>query len=299
MASGKKSYYGPWFWLSAASLVVPVVVVWYLLIAVPGPHTKPEPQPNAAGVDHALWDYLLKTYVEDGLVDYDGLKRDYLFQTYVAELGQAHPEKLATDDERLALLCNAYNALVIAGVINHHIEGSVMDYKNEAGDGFFDAKEHIFAGETLSLNHIEHKLIRPAFQEPRIHMTLVCAARSCPVIRREAYLGAEIERQLEDQATLFTNDPSHAAYDAATKELRLSAILQWYGGDFDAGGGYLPFLAERVTDPATTAGIESAIAGDAKVVFNEYDWALNTQGKRPDAKSSATSEFGSGSIPNE
>ena len=293
----KKSYYGPFLWLSLAAFIAPVFVGVRAFQAAPRPHTQPAPQVDTAGVDHGLWDYLLKSYVENGLVDYEGLKRNHLFKDYLQQLGAARPEQLASDDARLALYCNAYNAFVINGVITHAVSDSVMKYRRGIR-GFFGIKEHILAGETMSLNHLEHKLIRPVFQEPRVHMALVCAAKSCPPLRPEAYSAQNVRVQLEDQARLFANDPQHVAYDESTGKLHLSAILEWYGDDFDVVGGYLPFLAERVEDPKLKTALKGAIAGDIEVSFNDYDWSLNTQGA-DESPTGGGGEFGSGSVPNE
>jgi hypothetical protein len=294
--SGSK-YYGPFFWLSLLAFCVPVLVGVYALQAAPKPYSRPEPKPDASGVDHGLWDYLLKAYVEHGLVDYDGLARNHLFQEYIGQLGGAQPDALASDIERLALYCNAYNAFVIRGVIQHEISDSVMNYTHEER-GFFDLEEHIFAGKTLSLNHIEHNIIRKKYEEPRVHMALVCAAQSCPPIRAEAFRGAVLDTQLEDQARRFANRRSDVDYDSVQNVVFLNAILQWYGDDFDGVGGYLDFLGARVEDANLKAGLAKAQAGDATVQFRKYDWSLNTQGARGEHDSGGTAEFGSGSIPN-
>jgi len=262
--------------------------------------TKPVPHPDASGVDHALWDYLLKSYVADGSVDYDGLRRDYLFRTYLRQLSDAEPDKLTTAADELALLCNAYNAFVMDGVITHKITGSVMNYKG--GDkGFFDIEEHIFCGETMSLNHLEHELIRKRFKEPRVHLALVCAARSCPAIRSEAYVGKKLEVQLEDQSIQFANNRKYVAADGAD-HLRLSPILKWYGDDWNAVGGYLPWLAQRVKDASLKTVVERAARGEVPVTFFEYDWSLNSQAPSSGTAASQTPSdagFGSGSVPNE
>lgn len=313
MSLRTKSSYGPFFWLAAVSFVVPLFVAAAAFRNV-HPTTKPIPQPDASGVDHALWDYLLKTYVEDGLVDYDGMGRDYLFRTYLSQLGQCRPEKLATEAERLALLCNAYNAFVIDGVIAHKIGDSVMNYKQN-GQEFFDIREHIFAERTVSLNDIEHKMIRPQFAEPRIHVALVCAAKSCPAIRREAYVGPRIAAQLEDQAYAFANNRTYVDYDTTHDVLRLSPILQWYGDDWNESGGYLPWLVERIEDEDLRNAVTRAANGETSIVFADYNWSLNARqppanavepfgertkgarGNKPVPKSAP--QFGSGSIPNE
>ncbi|MHC4780485.1 MAG: DUF547 domain-containing protein, partial [Planctomycetota bacterium] len=154
-----KSYFGPLFWLGAVALLVPVFVAFKAFEDVSKPY---EVNPDLSGVDHGLWDQLLKKYVRGGLVNYAGLGADPGFRTYVSQLGRARPEKLSTESERLALLCNAYNAFVMNGVIVRAVGDSVMDVK-EGDTGFFDLSEHILGGETVSLNHIEHGIIRKRF----------------------------------------------------------------------------------------------------------------------------------------
>ena len=166
--SKDKSYYGGYFWIAMVSFLVPLFVGWKAFENLK-PTTKPVPAPDASGVDHAVWDYLLKAYVADGLVDYDGMKKDYLFKEYLRELGACNPDSLATDEDKLALACNAYNAFVINGVVTHRIYDSVNGFEVN-GVGFFDIKEHIYANKTISLNDLEHGMIRPAFGEPRIHV---------------------------------------------------------------------------------------------------------------------------------
>lgn len=301
----KKEYSGPWLWLALASFVMPIGVAVWAFQTIPPPFTYPEIKPDASGVDQQLWDQLLRTYVADGLIDYDGLRRTHLFKTYISQLASAQPEKLPDDDHRLAFLCNAYNAFVINGVLVHKIDSSVLDYKSANDTGFFDLSEHILAGKTISLNFLEHKVIREdekqpsekTYNEPRIHVALVCAAKSCPTIRPEAYFGDRIGSQLEDQAKSFANKKEYVRFDASEKKLHLSPILDWYGVDFGGESGVLDFLAERVESSAIKDGIAAAHDGEAEIVYNHYDWSLNTQGKA--AASKSNTGFGSGSIPNE
>lgn len=296
----EKSYYGPFFWIAAVSFIVPIFVAVRAFDHI-GAAAGPTPVVDASGVDHALWDYVLKTYVSNGLVNYDGIARDQTFRTYIRELGAAQPEKLANDKERLALLCNAYNAFVIDGVISHGIRDSVNNYSDPVSKaGFFDIPEHILSSTTLSLNDIEHKKIREPFGDPRVHVALVCAALGCPSLRGEAYEGARLDAQLDDQARLFANNPKHVAFDAAANTLRLSRILQWYGKDWDGVGGYLAWLNERAEDPALKAALTKAAAGDVEIKYFEYDWVLNTSNELKPGGSAdpSTGAFGSGSIPN-
>lgn len=297
MTKPKASYYGPFFWISLISFAVPLFVAWSAFSEV-GPTTKPVASPDASGVDHNLWDYLLKAYVENGLVDYEGMKRDHLFRTYLQQLGQCDLSKITTSSDRLATLCNAYNAFVINGVITHDIKDNVLNYK--VGEtGFFDLKEHIFAGETVSLNHIEHKVIRKVFAEPRIHVALVCAAKSCPAIRPEAYVGARIQKQLADQAQLFANNPKYVSVNAESGQVQINPILQWYGEDWKNEGGFLAWLQEETNDERLKQVLSQTLAGQLEVEWKVYDWSLNAQGNRSSGGGAAHSGFGSGSVPNE
>lgn len=301
MSNNRPGYYGAFFWIALLSFSVPLVVAAKAFQEVKLT-TTPTPYPDASGVDHALWDYLLKSYVAGGLVDYDGMKRDHLFRVYLNQLACAAPNKLTTSADQLSLLCNAYNAFVINGVISHKITDSVMQFKQD-GKEFFDINEHILAGCTTSLNAIEHELIRKRFHEPRIHVALVCAARSCPAIRPEAYVGPRLDKQLEDQSVLFANSERYVQFDTSSDQLILSPLLNWYGDDWQSVGGYLPWLAARVRDPNVVTKIELANAGQLRVGFLDYDWSLNSQslatGHDSLLKPGKKAEFGSGSIPNE
>lgn len=298
MADKRKEYYGPFIWLAALSLIAPIAVAYRAFEGLPRPYSFPEIEPDASGVDQNVWDHLLKSYVENGLVDYDGLRRDHLFKVYLKQLAHAEPEKLTTDADRLALLSNAYNALVINGVLIHKIKRSVLDFEVD-GAGFFDAKEHILAGETMSLNHLEHELIRPIYQDPRVHMALVCAARSCPALRPEAFQGNSLEQQFDDQANLFANNRAYLRFDAEANSLVLSKILQWYGDDFGGAAGYVEFLSSRVRDPKLKQALQGVSAGSVRVVFDDYDWTLNGQAAGEKATGLKSADFGSGSVPNQ
>ncbi len=300
MSNNKPSYYGAFFWVATISFVVPLFVAARGFYAVPVT-SKPTPRPDASGVDHALWDYLLKSYTDHGLVDYDGLSRDYLFRTYLRQLAEADPARLSTAADNLALLCNAYNAMVIDGVITHKIRDSVTNYRRDGKD-FFALSEHIFAGHTISLNHLEHELIRKRFHEPRVHVALVCAALSCPPLRSEAYVGRRLASQLEDQSRLFANRPMFVHFDADKNVLQLSPLLQWYGDDWKDQGGFLSWLAGLVKDETLGNALKKAARGELEIAWFDYDWTLNAQqnqGQGAATGQKKSAGFGSGSVPNE
>ena len=299
--SNPKEYYGGFFWLAAVSMIVPLFVAYKAIDKVT-PTSKPPINVDASGVDNAVWDYLLKNYVAGGLVDYNGIKKDYLFYEYIRQLGNANPDALPSDAHRLALSCNAYNAFVINGVITHKKPAKVNEFVIDDVD-FFNLKEHIFAGKTVSLNEMEHKMIRPTFKDPRVHVALVCAARSCPALRPEAYTGERIEIQLQDQCAGFANNKNYVDFNSETGELQLSPILNWYGDDWNekfTEGSYLQWIAGLVDSSDLKSKVEGAISGDIKSSFFKYDWALNSQSE-PGASAGGgkSASFGSGTIPDE
>ena len=305
------NYYGGFFWVALVSFIVPLFV-GYKAFENLKPTTKPTPQVDASGVDHKIWDYLLKSYVASGLVDYEGMKKDYLFRDYVRQIGECNPDALETEDEKLALACNAYNALVINSVIAHKIHDNVMLHDFDGND-FFESVEHIYAGDTISLNHLEKKMIIPTYGEPRVHVGLVCAARSCPAIRPEAYTGARVRDQLQDQSVQFANNPAYVMFDPATNELKLSTLMAWYPKDFVErypNGGHLQWINESTTEQAIKDATGKAIADLAKVEeereikisYYEYDWTLNSQADPtadPSKSKKSGGGFGSGSSPDE
>ena len=166
---------------------------------------------------------------------------------------------------------------------------------------FFKIKEHIFAGETYTLDYLEKDMNLKVFGDPRVHVAVVCAARSCPGLRSEAYVGNRIQNQLEDQSRQFANNPKYVMYDKESEELKVNRILKWYPKDFDQrypNGGYLQWINEMTDDPVIKEMTEKAINGDVQVSYFDYDWTLNSQAE-PGESAAASKHFGSGAIPDE
>lgn len=126
----------------------------------------------------------------------------------------------------------------------------------------------------MDLNTVEHKILRVDYTEPRIHFALVCAAKGCPPLRNEAYVGARLEEQLADQAKQFLAESAKNRIAATERAVYLSPIFKWYGGDFEKKSGSV-FAALKPYWPAKPpAGYESF-----RIRYTDYDWSLNGQGK--------------------
>ncbi len=228
--------------------------------------------------DHSAFDTLLTEHVDSaGLVDYRGFEADPSFERYLQQLAEADLSVLDTD-ERLALWINAYNAWTIRLINDEDRPESIKDINKTLGflstGGAWRVRFADVAGETWTLDEIEHEVIRVRFDEPRIHFALVCAAIGCPPLRAEAYTGARLDEQLDEQARRFLLDaPEKNRVDIEDGTLYLSPIFDWYEDDFggsdEAVGRYvarfLPVGPER----------DLLDSGDFDVEHTDYDWRLN------------------------
>jgi len=228
--------------------------------------------------DHAAWTALLERYVRGGVVDYRTWKHDgpAPLGAYLASLAVVTPECFGafTPEQQMAFLIDAYNASTVQLVLEHYPIASIRKIGFLPGTAFRDrfiVLPAVVEGE-LSLDDIEHERLRKKYDDPRIHFALVCAARSCPPLRSEAYRGSALAAQLDDQGRTFLGDPTKNRFAAASGTLLLSRIFDWFAADFvKAKGSVAAFVAPYLPEPAARAA-----AGPApKIEFLDYDWSLN------------------------
>jgi hypothetical protein len=145
---------------------------------------------------------------------------------------------------------------------------SPLQSVRDAG-AFFQRVKVDVGGKDFSLDDIEHGILRK-MGDPRIHMALVCASRSCPKLLPRAYRAADLDAVLDRQARDFLADPSRNRFDAAAKTAHLSSIFKWFGGDFAVApyGGVRGFVRHYSTDAA-------ALPEDFAIEYLDYDWSLN------------------------
>ncbi len=222
-------------------------------------------------VEHSIWDSLLQKHVtEEGLVDYQGFMQDSArLNEYLQLLSKHHPnDKNWSRDERLAYWINAYNAFTVQLILRNYPVGSIKDIKNGIPfvNTVWDIKFINIEERTYDLNNIEHGIIRPKFEEPRIHFALNCAARSCPKLQDFAYTADQLDQQLDQSAREFINTEEKNVL--GEDRVKVSKLFDWYGGDFkEDGRSIVDYLNQYA------AGIE--INEDAEVDYMEYSWALN------------------------
>jgi hypothetical protein len=200
-------------------------------------------------------------------VRYAGMAADRAaLQAYLASLSSVPEAEFETwkPPDQVAFLVNAYNAFTVEKVLTRYPGlGSIRDFGRFFGNPF---KDEFFSllGRRASLDWIEHDTLRKRYREPRLHFALNCAAVSCPMLRAEAYAGARLEAQLEDQARRFLSDASRNRYRDG--RLEVSRIFDWYGDDFEPRDRYFQRYA---------ALLGMAPGASPRLRFLDYDWSLN------------------------
>lgn len=245
--------------------------------------------------NHQALTDVLKKVMKKGLVNYQALKNDpKKLEIYLTALSQTSESDFQkwSENQQLAFWINAYNALTLKAIITHYpikAKGfkSFIYPKNSIRQirGVWDKLSFSVLGKKLTLYHIEHEIIRKEFNEPRIHMALVCAALSCPELRDEAYVGDRLIKQLDDQAQTFLSKPDKFKIDRELGVLYISTIFDWFGKDFVktyGGNTIYNFLKEE--EAAVLNFIYNYLPVDDKSAFTgiqfqikhlKYDWTLN------------------------
>ncbi len=222
-------------------------------------------------VDHSAYAELLKKHVREGAVDYQGFKNDESrLDQYLKVLAGVNTADLSRN-EQFAFFINAYNAWTIKLILTGYpgIE-SIKDLGNLL-TGPWKKKIARIDGKTLTLDDIEHKILRPRFKDPRVHFAVNCASKGCPPLRSEPYYGSNLEQQLDEMTRGFINDSARNRLEDQT--LYISRIFKWFAGDFDDDViGFFVKYAEGDLKERLLTG-----EGRIKVTYLDYDWSLNDQ----------------------
>ncbi len=250
---------------------------------------------GAAGFDHEHGPLgaLLQAHVAQGRVDYRALAADRAgLDAYLGELAAPRADEFEawSPEQRLAYWLNAYNAFVLATVIEHY----PIDGRTLVGLGFprgsiwqikgvwKKIRHRVAGGREVSLDEIEHEIIRKRFDDPRIHFALVCASLGCPELTPEPYQADRLDRQLEQRTRAFLNDLEKGVQLDGNR-VCVSKIFKWFDEDFEAFAGTdrcfaglkprhagpLSFIARYRPDLATLD------CSRVKVSYIDYDWRLN------------------------
>lgn len=230
---------------------------------------------------HALFSSVLKKYVQNGKVNYKELCKDPDLGKYISFLESSNPESFTNEKDRLAFWINAYNAYTLKIICDHYPVKSINDLHSGGtvlGHVFkttiWDKEIVVINHKATSLNNIEHKIIRPVFKDFRIHFALVCAAKSCPALRPEAYEGSKLDQQLDDQAKFFLSDSSKNRFDVAAQKASISKIFDWYQKDFGEAKSEVLLAISKYLPDQIRKSIQSA-PNKWEIDYTNYDWSLN------------------------
>ena len=224
---------------------------------------------DGSSVNHSLFGDLLHKYVSNGNVNYAGLKseEDKLDQ-YLALL-QGVDSKTLSRKEQFAFYANVYNAWTIKLILTKYPGIESIKELGIFNTGPWKKKVVRLSGETVSLDHIEHDILRPRFKDPRVHFAVNCAAKSCPPLRSEPYLAEKLDQQLDEATRSFINNPG--SYRLEGQNLHVSRIFKWFSEDFneDALGFYIKY-ANAELKKKLGSGPEKI-----NIKYLAYDWSLN------------------------
>lgn len=233
---------------------------------------------NATKVDHSVWQDVLDKYLDsthsDGVnrFDYEGVSDEdaKLLTAYVDSLEALDPRKLSKAEQE-AYWINLYNAATVELIVKEEPEDSISEIRESffsLNFGPWNIKLLNIQGQKVSLNDIEHGVLRPYWKEPRHHFAVNCASFGCPNLQKTAFTSSNTERLLQKGTMEFINHARGAQFKDGS--LTLSSIFDWYGVDFgDSQQAVFDYVQKhRLLDKK----LPKESAND---IDYEYDWALN------------------------
>jgi hypothetical protein len=289
------------------TLLANTLLLGSLLLAAcfePAGNSVPPPEPATTSSGPAesaftydAWSQALQQVDDQGLVDYAALVAEpSALRSFYGSLANLAPATFASwsEQDRIAFWINAYNALTLLAIVDRWpLERTGMKSMIHPRGirwitGVWDRLQWTVLGQTVTLDDIEHQILRKEFIEPRIHAALVCGAMSCPPLRNTAFEGPRLDDQLDDQMERFVTNPrTGLAINRERGQVLLSKIFDWYGADFVAtdlpATGYGSHAAkERATLAAASFFLSDEDRGfleqaEYSVGYLDYDWSLNEQ----------------------
>jgi hypothetical protein len=240
---------------------------------------------NDASIDHRSWEEILGGYLYEGK---DGINRfDYAgvseadrtgLDRYLERMAQINISTYNRDVQR-AYWINLYNALTVREVLRFYPVASIRDISS----GFFsfgpwDKKLIEVEGEALTLNDIEHRILRPIWRDARIHYALNCASLGCPNLRVRAFTGGNTDAMLDQAAREFINHPRGAR--VVDGKLRVSSIYVWFIDDFGGDDAGVIRHLQQYAD----SSLARALKDIRRIDGDDYDWRLNSLVDKSDAR---------------
>lgn len=231
------------------------------------------------------WSRLLALIVtRDGKVDYQRLTAtrellDAVIADFAAASPDTHPGEFPADEHHLAYWLNAYNAFALNAIVSEYPISSV--WKSREGE-FFQRRRHVAGGVAMSLDDIEHRILRGRFAEPRIHFAINCGSNGCPSMQPRAFEPAGLSDSLRSVTEQFLASEWNCRVDHERRQVYISRIFKMYAEDFAGKDGTTAAYRDgvlRFISRHSQLDLES-IKG-YEVVYNTYDWGLNDSVREP------------------
>lgn len=253
--------------------------------------------------DGSAQELLTKYVTLSGKVDYQSWKDNQpdidRLDGYLAKLTNetpdTNPKEYPTVSHQISYWTNLYNLLVLREVLRHWPLGSVREVKVGAvsylvpGKGFFANTRFSVAGKSVSLDDIEHEILRSRYKDARIHFVLNCGSNSCPPLPRKLFTPATFDDQVQTATEAFINDTRNVSVNHGRKQVRLSKIFKWYDKDFvkhAKRAGASPSVIGFVTlfgKNAQLTDLKRAANENYAIVYEDYDWGVNSGEALPSA----------------
>ena len=232
---------------------------------------------NTQPIDHSIWDGLLKKYIS---ADGTGLNRfaygkvsnedNKALNTYIQKMAGIEISDRARPVQ-FAYWVNMYNALTIKVILDNYPVKSIRDIDTSGifANGPWGSELVTIEEEVLTLDDIEHAILRPIWKDPRIHYAVNCASIGCPNLGTDAFTAANTQTLLEEGAKAYINSPR--GFKINNGKLEVSSIYKWFAYDFgNSEKGVIAHLKQYAT-PANKAKLEKV----KKISDTDYDWSLN------------------------
>ena len=228
---------------------------------------------------------LLQKYVQNGNVDYANMCKDPQLEMVMQGFRSVDPETIETTEQGLAFWINAYNAFTLDVICLGYPVESINDLHGAGGlftstalgKTVWKIWEFPIGNKKYTLDEIEHDILRPKYNDYRIHAGIVCASVSCPLLRSEAFVPARGYDQLDEQMREFLASELRNRIDPKTKTIYLSKIFKWFKEDFvDSNTPLLAVLWKYLPQDwlAELISLEE-VKANWRVEYMSYDWSLN------------------------
>jgi len=240
--------------------------------------------PTEFDPEYTAYGRVLTAFIKGEKVDYRQLQSNRAdLDRFVSELaGLKASDLLAMPrDDQMALWINAYNGLTLRSIIDAYPVKSIKDI-----DGVWDKRKWPVAGRKVTIDQVEHEILRPEFKDPLVHFAVNCAAIGCPPLLNQPFRGTTLNTQLNQMASAFANNDERNRIDFDRKNVSTTEIFSWFGEDFV--GDYRP--SDRFNDlsetEAAALGFVFAFYADTAMAqaadqtgwsleYYPYDWSLN------------------------